>query len=108
MKTMMKSLKTINSLGNCDLIILGGCFIDQPEQKIDVFVVGDLDEQTLKEQLERHFTPVKEYRVGVISKEDFLYRLALKDKFIREMFADKSRIILKNKLKKDTEEFISL
>ena len=101
-------LKTINNLGSCDLIILGGCFIDQPEQKVDVFVVGDLDEQTLKEQLERHFTPVKEYRVGVITKEDFLYRLALKDKFIREMFADKSRIILKNKLKKDTEEFISL
>ena len=43
----------------------------------------------------------------LMSREDFLYRLTLKDNFVNSIFKNKDNLILKNKIKKYTEHMLS-
>ena len=42
--------------------------------------------------------------MSVISKEDFIYRLKIKDKFVMELLADPENVIAVNKLEKYLED----
>ena len=87
-------------------MMLGGEFIGK-EADVDVFVVGDMKKSDLASFLEEEF-PGNEYKFTVMPREDFLYRMTLKDKFVKTLFEEKENIILKNKLKKDTEPLFAL
>lgn len=95
-------LKKISKLGNIDLLILTGKFIGKKGEDIDVFLVGSIKDAELEEFLKENFTD-EDVKYGCMTKEDFLYRITLKDKFLHAIFAGKENIILKNKMKKDTE-----
>ncbi len=95
-------LKQVSKLGDTDIIILTGSFIGKEKSETDVFVVGDLKKADLQKFLDDTF-PGKNIKYGLMTREDFLYRVALKDKFVQKIFSDSENIILKNKLKKDTE-----
>ena len=45
-------------------------------------------------------------KMSVISKEDFIYRLKINDKFVRDLVRDPENIIAVNKLEKYTEEAV--
>ncbi len=98
-------LKKISKLGNIDLLILTGKFIGKMEEDIDVFLVGDVKESALEEFLKENFES-KDIKYGCMTKEDFLYRITLKDKFLHSIMSDRENIILKNKMKKDTEALL--
>ena len=95
-------LKQVSKLGDTDIIILTGVFIDKEKSESDIFIVGDLKKTDLQKFLDETF-PGKNLKYGLMTREDFLYRITLKDKFVQKVFADKENIILKNKLKKNTE-----
>lgn len=96
-------LKELNALGNVYLAILSGAFVDNDKAETDLLLVGDdLDKNEVAELLSQKFPDVS-LKYTAMTKQDFLYRLALNDKFIRTVFEQKENIILKNKLKKDTE-----
>jgi len=99
-------LKKASKLGSLDVFLLGGKFIGKPEEGLtDVFVVGDVSKEAVEGFVNESF-PNQNIKYTVMSKEDFLYRITLKDKFIQSLFADKSNLLLKNKLKKDTENLL--
>jgi len=100
-------LKQVSKLGDTDIIILAGVFIDKEKGETDVFVVGDLKKTDLQKFLDDTF-PGKNLKYGLMTREDFLYRVALKDKFVQKIFSDTESIILKNKLKKDTESLMGV
>lgn len=94
-------LKNISKLGDIELLLLTGDFIGKAKD-IDVFVVGNIAEKDLQEFLNAEF-PEKSLKFGVMNKDDFLYRITLKDKFVKDIFTEKNSIIVKNKIKKETE-----
>ena len=99
-------LTKASKVGGIDIMMLGGEFIGK-EADVDVFVVGDMKKSDLASFLEEEF-PGNEYKFTVMPREDFLYRMTLKDKFVKTLFEEKENIILKNKLKKDTEPLFAL
>ncbi len=98
-------LKKISKLGDIDILILAGSFVEK-ESETDLFVVGEVKKTDLQEFCDENFAG-RNIRYVLLSRQDFLYRLSLKDKFVRKMFTDKENIILKNKLKKDTEVLVA-
>lgn len=97
-------LKEVSKLGNIEILILSGAFINK-DTDVDIFVVGDIAKETLSAFISQKF-PEKEIKFNLMTKEDFLYRLTLKDKFVAALFQERENLILKNKLKKDTEHLI--
>jgi hypothetical protein len=70
-----------------------------------MFLVGDIAKNDIEKFITEHF-PKHELKYTVMTREDFLYRITLKDKFVTKIFADKENLIIKNKLKKDTEGLV--
>ncbi len=99
-------LKKITKIGDLDVLVLTGKFIDKQEtSETDLFIVGEIDKNELQKFLDENFKG-QNIRYSLLTKEDFLYRITLKDKFVKKIFSDKENIILKNKMKKDTEELV--
>ncbi len=94
-------LKKLSKLGDVDLCVLTGQFVDT-KSDIDLFVVGSVKESDLGVFVKEQFAG-EDVKFGVMTREDFLYRITLKDKFVMNLFGNKDNLILKNKLKKDTE-----
>lgn len=99
-------LKKLSKLGEVDILILAGAFVDKDEAETDVFIVGNLKKSDLEKFLNENFEG-QDLKYGLMTREDFLYRLTLKDKFVKKIFSDKENLVLKNKLKKDTEGLVS-
>lgn len=102
---ILKNLSKVAS--SVDILILSGDFINKENSDTDIFVVGDVKKEAIETFLAENFAK-KELKYTAMSREDFLYRITLKDKFVMKIFADKENIILKNKLKKDTAKLVSL
>jgi predicted transcriptional regulator len=96
-------LKKISKFGDIDILILTGMFIDK-NSETDIFVVGNIKKSDLENFLNEYFE-TKDVKYGLMTREDFLYRLTLNDKFVKNIFLEKDNLVLKNKLKKDTEKF---
>ncbi len=101
----LQFLKKVTKLGDVDILILTGQFLDKTTD-VDVFVVGNLAKADLQKFLDSEF-PGKNLKYSLMTREDFLYRITLKDKFVSNIFKEKDNLILKNKLKKDTEKLVS-
>lgn len=98
-------LKKLTKLGDIDLLVLTGKFVHR-EANADIFIVGNMDKDKLESFLEENFAG-KDVKYALMTREDFLYRITLKDKFVMEIFAKKDNIVLKNKMKKDTEALMA-
>jgi hypothetical protein len=98
-------LKKISKMGDVDILILTGAFVNK-EGETDLFIVGNIDKTALQRYLDTSFGD-KNLKYGVMTREDFLYRITLKDKFVQTVFTEKENIVLKNKLKKDTEPLVN-
>jgi hypothetical protein len=98
-------LKKISKMGEVDILILTGAFVNK-DSETDLFIVGNIEREALQKYLDSAF-PDKTMKYGVMTREDFLYRITLKDKFVQNVFTEKDNIVLKNKLKKDTEGLLN-
>lgn len=105
-KSFSVLLTKASKIGAIDIMVLGGQFIDK-DADVDVFIVGDIKKDDLGEFLKKEY-PENNYKYTVMPREDFLYRMTLKDKFVKTVFDERENIILKNKLKKDTEPLFAL
>jgi len=95
-------LKSISKMASSvDVLILSGEFIGKSNTDTDLFIVGEIKKEDIEKFLAENFAE-KKLKYTTMSREDFLYRITLKDKFVVKIFAEKDNLILKNKLKKDT------
>lgn len=94
------TVKQIKKLGEFDLIVLSGVFTGDVETKnIDLLLVGEVDKGILEKYLKTELKFDREIKYSLMSKEDFLYRFNLNDKFIKEIVTNEQNIIPLNKIK---------
>lgn len=80
-------IRKISSLGTIKLIIVAGVFIQNPDSRVDILIVGD---NIKKGQLEHMIKKLeaeigKELKYAYFSTQDFNYRLNMYDKLIRDV-----------------------
>lgn len=103
MNNEMNISKAIANIGSIDLLVFSGIFVSRPEAQVDLFIVGDLSKQDLEKYLITDLNR-NDIRYSILSKDDFLYRLSLNDRFIVEILGDSNNIIAINKLKKQIQK----
>ncbi len=80
-------VKRVAKLGSIKLIIISGVFMQEPESRLDLLVVGD----NVKKASFEHVVKIleseigKELRYAFFTTADFQYRLNMFDKLIRDV-----------------------
>ena len=80
-------IKRISKLGSIKMVIVAGVFIQQPESRADLLIVGDGVKRGNLENIIRTFESEigKELKYVYFTTEDFKYRLSVYDKLIRDI-----------------------
>ena len=96
-------VKKLQKMGKIDLLVISGVFLDK-NSATDLFIVGEVDKQELEDFISREVEPKRPIKMSVMSREDFIYRLKINDKFVQELVEDPENIIAVNKLEKYLED----
>ena len=80
-------VRKLSSAGKLKLVITAGLFIQDPESRLDILVVGDhLKRSTVEHKIRAMESEVgKELRYAAFETTEFNYRLGLYDKLIRDV-----------------------
>jgi len=80
-------LKKIMRAGKINLVVLAGIFIQEDNSRVDVLVVGDkIKREMVEKVLKTTESEVgKELAYAIFSTEDFIYRVNICDKFVRDI-----------------------
>ena len=86
----------LRTTGTLKLIVVTGMFMGEWEANIDLLVVGDkMKERAFKAQIKKLEAEIgKEIRFSMLGTQDFLYRLNMSDRLLRDVFDFPHRIIL--------------
>ena len=89
-------VKRISRLGNIKLLIIAGVFIQEPESRVDMLIVGDhVKKGTLEKTMKTLESEIgKELRYAYFSTEDFKYRFSMFDKLTRDILDYPHRKVL--------------
>lgn len=85
----------LRSAGVLKLVVVSGIFMNEWESSIDLLVVGDrVKEHRLREKIKHLEAEVgKEVRFASLSTADFLYRLNMNDRLVRDVFDYPHRVV---------------
>lgn len=103
MNNEMNISKAIDKMGEIDLMVFSGVFTNKPGAQVDLFIVGEINKQELEKYLVTELNR-NDIRYSIMSKNDFLYRLKLNDRFLKDICLDTSNITAINRLKKYLEK----
>lgn len=86
----------VRSTGTIKLIIVAGVFTEDWEGRLDVLIVGDrIKEKQLRTNMRKLESEIgREIRYAQLSTEDFLYRLNMNDKLVRDILDYSHRIVV--------------
>lgn len=92
-------VRKFSKAGNVKLIIISGVFIQEPESRVDILIVGDQMKKGLLESMIKNIEAEmgKEICYAIFETPDFQYRLGLYDKLVRDIMDSPHEKIL-NKL----------
>lgn len=81
-------LKRLGRAGSLKLVMLAGVFVEDLDSRLDLLLVGDRIRRKLLENAMRELeTEIgREVRYAAFGTDDFLYRLGLRDRLIRDAF----------------------
>ncbi|MDF2378823.1 MAG: hypothetical protein P1V18_01180 [Candidatus Gracilibacteria bacterium] len=99
-------IKKMQKLGDLSLVLFSGCFMQKKDKSLDLLIIGDLKKEDLTDFIKEELKEYKDVKYGILSKDDFLYRLKLNDKFIIDMLKDPDNILGLNKLKGQLEKHL--
>lgn len=89
--------KKILKLGKMDVLVLSGVFVNK-QSPADLLLVGKVDKDTLEEFLQAEIKPENPLKFSIMTREDFVYRMRMHDKFVGEMLENPDNIVVVNKL----------
>lgn len=89
--------RKLTKCGDIDLLVMSGVFVDKPSS-VDLLIVGNIDKEKLADILNHEIDTKKQVKYSLLLRDDFLYRLKCKDKFITEILTDPSNIVAINNL----------
>lgn len=80
-------LKKLSKIGKLKLVILAGIFIQNPDSRVDILIVGDgINKNSLRKALLEVEAEVgKELNYAFFTTTDFIYRINIYDKFVRDI-----------------------
>lgn len=89
-------VRLVRGVGTMKLIILSGIFLDDWDGVIDVLIVGDkIKDRQLKDHIKRLEAEIgKELRFAVLATDDFLYRVNMSDKLLRDVLDYPHKVVL--------------
>ncbi len=92
-------LRRLKKTGKFKLIVTSGIFINEDSSRADLLIVGDYIKKPILEKIIKLIESEigRELNYGVFETEDFLYRLSVCDKFVRDVLDYPHKKIL-NKL----------
>lgn len=99
-------IKKMERLGDLSVVIFSGTFVGKKEKALDLLVVGSVTKEDLSDFLQTEVKQGKSIRFGILTKDDFLYRLRLNDRFIIDMLKDPDNVVGLNKLKTPVSKVI--
>ena len=85
----------LRGVGAIKLVVVSGIFVGEWDGRVDVLIVGDrIRERTLQSRIRLLESEIgKEIRYAALTVQDFLYRLNLNDRLIRDVFDYPHRIV---------------
>ena len=88
--------RRLKGVGALKLIVVAGMFMGEWDAGIDLLVVGErLKERAFKTQVKKLEAEIgKEIRFSLLQSSDFLYRLNMNDRLLRDVFDFPHRIVL--------------
>jgi hypothetical protein len=92
----------LKQLQGVKLIVLAGSFVGEDDQ-VDLLVVGDVGKQDVENLLSRD-PALRNVKYSIFSTPDFLYRLSLKDKFIKDIVDSPTHVIAYNGIEREVQE----
>jgi hypothetical protein len=89
-------VRRLRGTGSIRLVILSGIFLGEWEDRLDVLIVGDkVLERKLRDRIRSLEAEIgKEIRYALLGLEDFMYRLNMNDKLVRDVFDYPHSILL--------------
>ncbi|MCX6807822.1 MAG: hypothetical protein NTZ80_03460 [Patescibacteria group bacterium] len=88
-------VKSIKKMGDVDLIVLSGRFINHEDSSVDLFVVGDIGKEDFASfirDLEKRDSC--EIRYTLMKRDDFEYRRNYNDKFVTGIISDPQNLVV--------------
>lgn len=87
-------VRDIRSLDHLDLAVLSGFFVDNPDSHVDLLIVGNINRQKLTKII-HGFEKIleKEINYTALTKDEYLYRHSLSDRFLFSILEGKNKII---------------
>lgn len=89
--------RKIMELGDVDVLVLSGLFVDK-ETPIDLLIVGSIDRKQLEQYFASELQTSRPVRFAIMDKQEFLYRQKCKDKFLSDIMTDPDNIVAENRL----------
>lgn len=80
-------IKEINTIGRIKLVVFSGIFTNRENSRVDLLLVGDAMKETKLDKVLKNIEAEigKEIVYAVFKTEDFMYRLGMYDRFIRDI-----------------------
>lgn len=80
-------LRRLNKAGRMKLVVLSGIFIQNDDSRVDILVVGDKIKKSFLEKILKEVEAEvgKDLVYAVFETSDFIYRLNICDKFVRDI-----------------------
>src|SRR3989344_6409853 len=95
-------LAELKRLPGLKLLVLAGTFVGE-DDRVDLLIVGEVRKDAVEKLL--HQDPaLKNVKYSIFSQADFLYRLNLKDKFIKDILESPTHTIAVNEISKEIDE----
>jgi predicted nucleotidyltransferase len=92
-------LKTFKKAGKVKLIIVSGAFIKSKDSRVDLLIVGDkIKRKTVEDGLKKIEAEIgTELTYAVFDTEEFVYRLNMYDKLVRDILDFTHEVLLESK-----------
>lgn len=88
-------VKHLIKMGKLDFLLVSGVFLDK-DSPVDLLIVGDMDRSVLERFLDS--LPARNsIKFSLLSSDDFVYRLKMRDQFILDLVQDPENAIPINK-----------
>lgn len=97
--------KDLQKLGEIDLALISGQFVNSNDDDIDLLIVGNVVSKKVEDYIEKDLEK-SNIKFSVLTPADFDYRLEVKDSFILKILKNPNNIFLINKIKKSLDNFI--
>lgn len=90
--------KKLSKCGDIDFMVLSGIFVNKAST-VDLLIVGNnINREKLETILNSEVATKRPVRYSILTRDDFIYRLECKDRFLTDILKDHENITSINKL----------